>query len=92
MNDTPLDQANSTKAIYERLTAIFREVFGNPAIVLKPGTNAADIEGWDSFATVSLIAAIEQEFGIQVRTAEIQVLRDVASFSEMICAKLEARA
>ena len=75
--------------IYGKLTAIFHEIFEDRTIVLRPETSEADIAGWDSFSNAALIAAIEKEFAIKFRTAELQELHDVSSFAEMIRAKLQ---
>jgi acyl carrier protein len=79
---------NSDAAIFEKLTAIFREIFEDSTLVLTPETTEADIPGWDSFSGASLIAAIEQRFAIRFRTAELQALQNVGNFVEMIRAKL----
>lgn len=77
--------------IYERLTLIFRELFEDPKIVLKPETSESDIAGWDSFANASLIAAFEKEFAIRFRTAELQTLRNVGDFVNAIRSKVQGR-
>ena len=74
--------------IYAKLTAIFHEIFQDETIVLHPETSESDIGGWDSFSNASLIAAIEKEFAIRFRTAELQTLHSVSSFVELIRAKL----
>ena len=74
--------------IYAKLTAIFHEIFQDRAIVLHPETSESDIAGWDSFSNASLIAAIENEFAIRFRTAELQTLHSVSSFVDLIRAKL----
>ena len=74
--------------IYAKLTAIFHEIFQDRAIVLHPETSESDIAGWDSFSNASLIAAIENEFAIRFRTAELQTLHSVRSFVDLIRAKL----
>lgn len=79
---------NSDAAIFEKLTGIFREIFEDSTLVLTPETTEADIPGWDSFSSASLIAAIEQSFAIRFRTAELQALQNVGNFVEMIRAKL----
>jgi acyl carrier protein len=78
----------SDGAIYEQLTAVFREIFEEPTLLLSAEITAADIPGWDSFSNASLIAAIEQKFGIRFRTAELQALQNVGNFVEIIRAKL----
>jgi acyl carrier protein len=75
--------------IYDRLTSIFHEIFGDRTIALKPGTSQADIAGWDSFSNASLIAAIEEGFAIRFRTSELQSLESVGSFVDSIRAKLK---
>jgi acyl carrier protein len=79
---------NSDVAIFEKLTGIFREIFEDSTLVITPETTEADIPGWDSFSSASLIAAIEQRFAIRFRTAELQALQNVGNFVEMIRAKL----
>jgi acyl carrier protein len=77
--------------IYERLTSIFRRIFEDKTITLQAETSESDIAGWDSFNNASLIAAIEKEFAIRFRTAELQSLHSVGSFVDTIRAKLEGR-
>jgi acyl carrier protein len=77
--------------IYTKLTAIFHQIFEDGTIVLRPETSQSDIAGWDSFSNASLIAAIEKEFAIRFRTAELQTLQNVRSFVELIQAKLPSR-
>jgi acyl carrier protein len=79
------------QAVYERLTPIFRGIFGDDTIILRPETFASDIAGWDSFNNASLIAAIEKEFAIRFRTAELQSLHNVGSFVSIIRTKLQGR-
>jgi acyl carrier protein len=79
------------QAIYEKLTSIFRAIFEDKTIVLQAETSASDIAGWDSFNNATLIAAIEKEFAIRFRTAELQALGSVGSIVEFIRAKLPSR-
>jgi|HubBroStandDraft_6_1064221.scaffolds.fasta_scaffold165290_1 acyl carrier protein len=79
------------QAIYERLTSVFSGIFDDKTIILRPETSESDIAGWDSFNNASLIAAIEKEFAIRFRTAELQSLHNVGSFVDIIRAKLQAR-
>lgn len=57
--------------ILKKLNVVFRDVFDDDSIVLTDRTGADDIDDWDSLAHISLIAAIENEFGIRfdVKTA-----------------------
>jgi len=83
--------AIADQEIYARLTAIVRQIFEDGTIVVRPETSQSDIAGWDSFSNASLIAAIEKEFAIRFRTAELQTLQNVRSFVELIRAKLPSR-
>ena len=57
--------------IFERLNTVFRDVFDDESIELTESTGPDDIDDWDSLAHISLIAAIENEFGIRfdIKTA-----------------------
>jgi acyl carrier protein len=77
--------------IYSRLTDIFRDIFDDDSIVIKPETTAADIEDWDSFNHINLIVATEAKFGIKFQTAEIESMKNVGHFVALIEKKLAAR-
>ena len=51
--------------IYSRLNNVFQDVFDDEKISVNEQTTADDIDDWDSLAQISLIAAIEIEFGIR---------------------------
>lgn len=91
MTISPENHLAAGQAIYERLTRIFRTIFEDKTITLQAETSESDIAGWDSFNNASLIAAIEKEFAIRFRTAELQSLHNVGSFVDAIRAKLEGR-
>ncbi|NEU13240.1 acyl carrier protein [Methylobacterium sp. BTF04] len=74
-------------AITAQLTAIFRDVFGDPALVITPDTKADDIAGWDSGRMIELIVAAESEFGIRFTTREVDGMARVADFVAIIAAK-----
>jgi acyl carrier protein len=73
--------------IYAALTGIFRDVFGDPAIVLSAETSARDIEDWDSARMVSIILAVEETFGFETRSREVDELRCVGDFVALIHAR-----
>ena len=83
-NRTPTDDA-----ICQKLTAIFRNVFQDNSIALRPETSESDIAGWDSFSNASLVAAMEKEFAVRFRTSELQSMHNVGSFVDLIRAKLQ---
>lgn len=54
-----------------RLTPVFQEVFSDSSLQISPATTAKDVEGWDSFAHINLIVALEEHFGVSFSTAEL---------------------
>ena len=79
------------KEILQALTQVFHDVFDDDSIVLSPEMTANDIDGWDSQTHVMLTVAAEQRFGIKFRTAELESLRNVGHFAQVISAKLEGK-
>jgi acyl carrier protein len=70
--------------IYLALDAIFRDLFLDDDIELKPETSARDIKGWDSFNHINIIIAAEARFAIKLKTAEIAGLNNVGDFVRVI--------
>jgi acyl carrier protein len=58
------------------LQDLFRQVFGDDAIVLSDSTTADDIDGWDSMMHINLIIAIEKRFGVKFAAAEIAGMKN----------------
>ena len=64
----------NTVAIYARMTEIFRDVFDDDSLTLKPGLTAADVKGWDSFRQVEILIAIQEAFKMKFTSREIDGL------------------
>ncbi len=77
--------------VYAGLTEIFRDVFDNDDIVLRPEMTADDLDDWDSHNHISIIVASEVHFGVKFETAEIEGLRNVGELAQCIERKLEHR-
>lgn len=58
--------------LLSKLTSIFRDIMDNEEINLTDATTADDIEDWDSLTNIQLIVAIEKEFGIRIKSGQIQ--------------------
>ena len=78
--------------ITEALTGIFRDIFENPALVLRDDMTAADVERWDSLNHIDLIVAIESRWKIRFTTREIAGLKNVGGLAALIQRKLGAGA
>ena len=74
--------------VTERLTEIMRATFGDETLVLEPAMTADDIAGWDSVSHITLIYAIEDEFGIKFSTKDIERLSCVGDLVETVNRRL----
>ena len=76
--------------ILQALTGIFRQIFDDDTIVLKPEMTAADVADWDSFNHINIIVAVEQHFKIKFQTAETEEMKNVGHLVELIQRKITA--
>ena len=76
------------KNLLERLTQIFRDIFDDDEIIITCDTSAKDIEDWDSFSQIRLVAAIEKDFGIKFKFGELSSLRNVGEMIDVIKQKI----
>lgn len=72
----------------ERLYEVLRRVLGTDH-QFEDDTSAADIEGWDSLAHVTLMFSVEQEFGIEFAGDEFACLESVGALQRVIDEKLD---
>ena len=74
--------------LHERLAALLADVCGAPVSSLGPESAPGVTPGWDSFATVGFIAAVEDELGIMITTAEALAIKSLADVARLVAAKL----
>ena len=70
--------------IYERLNEVFREVFDDDDITVTARTTADDIEDWDSLMHITLISAVENEFGVRFTMGEVSSMKNVGEMVSLI--------
>ena len=70
--------------IFERLNDVFRDVFDDETISISEETTAADIDDWDSLSHISLIAAVESEFGIRFDMKDVLKMKNVGEMAAKI--------
>jgi acyl carrier protein len=70
--------------IYSNLSEIFHEVFGDDSIKLRSDLTANDLEGWDSFKQVEILMAVQERFGLKLRSREIDGLKCVGDLVDVI--------
>lgn len=72
----------------EKLNDIFRTVFENDEINIRPETTANDVDGWDSLSHVNLILAVEEGFGIRFTERELLTFKNVGDLLRSLEKKL----
>lgn len=70
--------------IYQRLNEVFRDVFDDDSIEVNEDTTANDIEDWDSLNHITLIDAVESEFGVRFTMGEVSGMKNVGEMAEII--------
>jgi acyl carrier protein len=73
--------------ILASLTEIFRDVFDDNSMTVRPSMTAADVPTWDSLNHLNIIAAAQLRFGVKFSVAEIERLANVGDFVRLIAAK-----
>jgi len=68
-------------ALTVRLVALLADVTGAPAASLGPASSPGNTPGWDSLASLGFIAAVEEDFGVSILTAEAM---QVKGLSDMV--------
>jgi acyl carrier protein len=63
--------------ILSGLTAVFREVFEDDELVLKPELTADEVDGWDSLAHIRLILSVQKKFKVMFSPIEMNRLKNV---------------
>ena len=82
----------TSQDVFEGVQSVFQTVFEDPSLQIAPAMTAEDIEGWDSFAHINLVMALEIRFSVKFRLAELQELNCIGDMIDMIVAKVGARA
>ncbi len=77
-------------AIYEKLSEILRDQFDDDDIAARPELTADDVDGWDSFAHIRLMLAVEKSFGVTFSASQISSLNNVGDLANLIAAKTGA--
>lgn len=70
--------------INKRLNAVFCDIFEDESIAIFNEMTAANLEDWDSFAHITLVLAIEKEFGLTLNAEEIGDLSNVGAMIDLL--------
>ena len=69
----------ATQEILTTFTRTLRDLLLDDSIVLTMESRREDIPGWDSFNYINFIVAVESEFGVKFKVADIESFPDVGS-------------
>ena len=75
-------------ASLEEIRPIFVEVLGDEARSITEKTSATDVEGWDSFAHITIVVAVEEKYNISFTTEELGQMTCVGDFINLLDAKI----
>lgn len=70
--------------IFEKLAAIFRDVFDDDKLIIGETTSAEDVDGWDSLMHINLIMAVEAEFIIKFSMDDVFRMKNVGEMVDII--------
>jgi acyl carrier protein len=73
-----------------RLQPIFRDIL-DPDLVVTEDLDASKVATWDSLNHISLVVAIESEFGVELSAEELATLRNVGDVIRLLEAKTAFR-
>ena len=74
----------SRDEIFTRLNEVFQDVFGDDDITVTDETTAADVKGWDSLRHITLLAAVEDEFDIEISMGQTVKMKNVGEMVDYI--------
>ena len=70
----------SYQEILSRFTQILRDLLLDDSIVLTMETKREDIPDWDSLNYINFIVAVEVEFGVKFKIADVESFANVGAF------------
>jgi acyl carrier protein len=70
--------------VKHKLNQVFRDVFNDDNIEIFDAMTAADIDEWDSVTHITLVLAVEKEFGVRLNAAEVGKLDNVGAMIKLL--------
>ena len=68
------------------VVGVLHEVLGQVSV--DDSTTAKDVPGWDSLKQVMILTGIEERFGLQFSSREMDALRSVGDLIELVARKV----
>jgi acyl carrier protein len=74
--------------ILSDIAQIIREAVDQPDLQVSMQTTAENVVDWDSFNHINIVVAVEERFGVQFHTAEIEELKSVSDLVDLVWKKI----
>ncbi len=74
--------------VSEELKRVILETLKLDEWDLTDGTLASEVPGWDSLSHVTVVLAVEQQFGVRFASREVIGLRNIGDLQRLVDAKL----
>jgi acyl carrier protein len=71
-------------AVKQRLNQVFQDVFDDDSIEIFDDMTAADLDEWDSLSHITLVLAVEKEFGLRLSAAQVGNLKNVGEMIRVL--------
>jgi acyl carrier protein len=68
----------------ERIEGVVRALLNDDDIFLTPATRPGDVPGWDSFANVNIVFAVEEEFEIRFGDDDLTAVDTVGELADRV--------
>ena len=65
----------------------FKDVFDDDDLIITRDTTARDVDEWDSLMHVTLMLAVEKQFGLRFSSSEVARLKSVGELVDLITSK-----
>jgi acyl carrier protein len=78
----------SQDQLLDKIQEILREVFEDPDLLINRATTADHVPGWDSLTHMTLIAEIENRFGVKFTFTEVSSINTLGDMADMIAKKI----
>ena len=78
----------SAEELMQRLQPLFVDVMDDKNLKINPEMSAKDVDEWDSITHISLLVAIEDEFGLRFGVAETKSLKNIGEMVTLIQTKM----
>jgi len=75
---------DTRQGLKKRLNGVFQQIFEDEVIEIFEEMTARDLEAWDSLMHVTLVIAVEKEFGIRLNAAEVGKLENVGKMLDLL--------